>query len=135
MPTYRNIGSETLVVGAQTQFKPLEEKAIDFYVADQPKLKLVSEDPIPSPIEYSETLSAGGVFDVLGHLGTDTNLLKITAKTAASVVVSFNSKGGPKATVNLGCPLAIRPLSRISKVFVHEGSAAVELWNNYNFWG
>lgn len=67
MPTYKNISNKVQVVH-NVNFKPLEEKEIDFYIYDEKNFKKTSDDPIFSPVSYSQKLSSGSSLLVEDHL-------------------------------------------------------------------
>lgn len=127
MPTYKNISTNWITIGT-TQFPPLEEKQVDFYVNNS-QLKLISESPIYSPIAYSSQLS--GELMIQEHLEPSVNLIKIT--TTSNAIVSFNGLDENKAVVTSTCPLLLRPVDKFKSIKLHSGSAYVELWKEFTW--
>lgn len=129
MPTYQNVTSNPIFIN-NTLFSPLVEVEVEFYT-DNPNLKLVDQNPIWSPVVYSEQVGSGSV-KITENLTPSVTLVRIAAKSATAVV-SFNDSNSPKVLVTQNECIYIRPVSRISEVFIHEGTVSVELWREFSW--
>ncbi len=130
MPTYKNISNKVQVVH-NVNFKPLEEKEIDFYIYDEKNFKKTSDDPIFSPVSYSQKLSSGSSLLVEEHLDEikESNQIRIAGKEAS--LVSFNDS--PYEILVSDHPEFIKPIHRINKITCTEGEVNVEFWRPANW--
>ena len=130
MPTYKNISNKVQVVH-NINFKPLEEREVDFYIYDTQNFKKTSEDPIFSPVAYSQVLSSGDSLLVEDHLDEikESNQIRIAGKETS--LVSFNDS--PHQILVSDHPEFIKPIHRINKIKCDEGEVNVEFWRPANW--
>ena len=125
MPTYKNISNNTQIVH-NINFKPLEEKEVEFYIYDETNFKKISDDPVYSPIAFSKILSSGESLKIKENLDKiiDANQIRLAAKEPA--LISFN--GDDNKILVTEHPEFIKPLYFIDEIKCEEGEVSVEFW-------
>ena len=130
MPTYQNI-SNKIQISHNINFKPLETKDVIFYIYDEINFKKISDNPIFSPIVYSQKLTAGQTLKVKDHLVdiNNANQIRLVSKTYS--LVSFN--GDTNKMLVTEHPEYIKPIHIIDSIKCEEGEVSVEFWRPANW--
>lgn len=130
MPKYKNISNKVQVVH-NINFKPLEEKEVDFYIYDNANFKKTNDEPIYSPVVYSQMLSSGESFLIEDHLEeiSESNQLRIAGKEPS--LVKFNDS--PYTILVSDHSETIKPIHMINKITCEEGQVNVEFWRPANW--
>ena len=125
MPTYKNISNNVQVV-YNINFKPLEEKEVDFYIYDNANFKKTDDNPIYSPVAYSQKLSSNESLLIEDHIEeiSEANQIRIAGKEPS--LISFNDS--PYKILVSDHSETIKPIYLINKITCDEGEVNVEFW-------
>lgn len=128
MPTYRNVTSNIEVIHS-VKFPPGQDIEVEFYI-NHPSIKEIKEEPIYSPVAYSEQISSGSV-KITPHLTPEVTALRILASTGSSASICFNDSSNPVVVISPHHELVLRPVFKYKEIFVKSGSVSVELWKEF----